>query len=318
MDSELLQFCLLIAVLFSAVILLALAAKLVEVYRARNWLTTTGTVTESKVQARKRQTMDEGTRFESEPRVTYEYEVGGKRYRASRISFGEHIGGADVMPTLARYAVGNEVQVYYNPTNPEEAILERELPLVVAKGVAVLILFFFASAILVPVALTVVSASIAPVLPNPDRAFMVTMLGAMAVFALLIALAIQRQVWAAKGWKVASGRILSSDVEAYQKWTTVKGRSRLQTFFRPSIVYAFEVDGQQFISDQVSFGGQISWSSPRFSQQGLARYPEGSAVSVYYDPQNPTDSVLERRGSGVILLVIITAGLLGLALVVAR
>jgi hypothetical protein len=56
-------------------------------------------------------------------------------------------------------------------------------------------------------------------------------------------------------------------------------------------------------------------------QQILAKYPQGSAVSVYYDPADPAESVLETGintfayvvmvGAAILVLVAI-AGLLGL------
>src|SRR5262245_19572211 len=108
MDPGLQQFCLVMGLAFGGLILVAAIAKLAEVYRARHWPTVTGTITKSKVRSHLRAT-DEGSRFESEPLVTYEYEVDGKHYRGTRINFAERIGGADVLPTLARYPVGKKV-----------------------------------------------------------------------------------------------------------------------------------------------------------------------------------------------------------------
>lgn len=313
MDQGLLQICLIIGAMFSGVFLIALGAKLVEIYRARNWLMTTGIVTESKVRARKRDTGD-GSRFESEPLVAYEYEIDGKQYRGTRIDFSERITGEEVGKTLARYPVGARVQVYYDPDNREQAVLERGFPPLVYVGVAILVLCFMGSAILIPFGLTRTAEFIAPALAHPQRALMVVMLGGMGIFTALFAYAIQKQVWAAKNWSIAAGRILTAEMEEYQKWETSKGRSRLRTFFRPSVVYTFEVKGQQYISDQVSFGGQFSATSSSLFNRRIQRYPEGSNVSVYYNPQNPTESVLEPRAQGMTILLAVAFTLLLLAM----
>ncbi len=77
MDPTLLQFCLLMAAAFVGVIGLAVAVKLAEVYRARDWPQTTGAITKSKVRSHKHRPNDEGYQYASEPLVTYEYTVSG-------------------------------------------------------------------------------------------------------------------------------------------------------------------------------------------------------------------------------------------------
>ncbi len=317
-DPDLQQFCLLAGLAFAGVFVIALAAQVLKVYRARSWPTTTGKITESKVRTRKRQSDDAGQEYQSEPLVKYEYQVNGTPYRGTRISFAERIGGADVLPTLAHYPVGKQVQVYYDPANPQQAVLERDLPTIMVVVVGAIIIFFLGAAILLPFAFTGAGTWLAPWLPHPERAFAVTMLGAMGLFALLMAYAMQKQVWAANDWSKTQGKILVADVESYQKWqSSAGGSSRYTTMFRPSIVYTFDVNGQQFISDHVSFGGTMSSSiagrAPSFVSEAAAKYAVGSRVDVYYDAHNPTDSVLERRASGVLFVLGFAVALWGLA-----
>ena len=82
----------------------------------------------SRVRTRKRTDIENRSRFESEPLVTYEYAVGGRTYRGNRLSFAERISGVDVGEMLKRYPDGKVVQVYYNPANPAQAVIERSLP----------------------------------------------------------------------------------------------------------------------------------------------------------------------------------------------
>ena len=321
-DPELQKFCLLMGFAFAGVILLALGAKLAEVYQARHWLATTGTITKSKVRTHKRAADDEGHEYRSEPLVAYEYQVAGKSYRGTRVSFAESSGGADLMPTLARYPVGKSVQVYYNPAKPEQSVLERELPPLALAGVAILVAVFLGAAVLLPLALTGAGNMLADMLPHPERAFAVTMLGAMGLFTLLLWLAFQRQVRAANGWSVATGKVLVADVESFQEMeSSASGSLHSTTTYRPSVVYSFEANGQQFISDRVGFGaaasGTVAGSVPWFVSQQAAKYPVGSQVTVYYNPQNPTESVLERRATGSLLLLGIIVALWGLAVFLA-
>ncbi len=63
----------------------------------------------------------------------------------------------------------------------------------------------------------------------------------MGLFALLLECAIQKQVWAAKNWQTTSRQILSWQMEAYQKLVSESGDSHRQTYFKPSVVYAYEM-----------------------------------------------------------------------------
>lgn len=84
------------------------------------WSTTEGTITTSKV--RKQHDTENGN--VSYPRVTYTYEVDGKKHHSSNIMAGGEIGGINVESTLARYPLGLKVTVYYDPQNPKDAVLE--------------------------------------------------------------------------------------------------------------------------------------------------------------------------------------------------
>ncbi len=65
------------------------------------------------------------------PVVLYEYEIGGKSFRGSRItqSPGLNRGVPDFAEKIVQhYARGNPVEVRYNPKRPEESVLEARLP----------------------------------------------------------------------------------------------------------------------------------------------------------------------------------------------
>ena len=91
---------------------------------AQSWLSTTGTVLMSSVQSRR-----SGNSTSTFPVVVYQYEVNGKTHQSQTIKAGEQfmnvriLGQADA--TAARYPIGANVTVYYNPTNPAESALER-------------------------------------------------------------------------------------------------------------------------------------------------------------------------------------------------
>jgi hypothetical protein len=90
----------------------------------------------------------------------------------------------------------------------------------------------------------------------------------------------------AQEWPSTSGVVLESRVEAY---TADVMRAR------PKVVYAYTVEGQRYQGKQIRAGVKIA--HPLLRQQAIeviGRYPEGSMVTVYYDPSNPAESALER------------------------
>ena len=84
---------------------------------------------------------------------------------------------------------------------------------------------------------------------------------------------------------------LASDLVSPER---ADGEYNLEEF--PMIVYEYEVNGIKYISNRVrvqdksgpTMGG-ILYSNPL-----LKRYPKGATVTVYYNPQDPRESALER------------------------
>jgi hypothetical protein len=68
------------------------------------------------------------------PAVEYEFSVSDRTYRGARIAIGDDSGGANIEATLARYPVNKNVTVYYEPADPNNCVLERDVPKGLASG----------------------------------------------------------------------------------------------------------------------------------------------------------------------------------------
>src|SRR4051794_12497911 len=104
-----------------------------EARRARLWSSTDGKVLVSTVVARRKSPGDPGyadtdTEITNEPRVEYEYRVDKKKYRGHKIDLGEKTSSYELEKILDRYPVGAAVTVYYDPADPNRAVLDREFP----------------------------------------------------------------------------------------------------------------------------------------------------------------------------------------------
>lgn len=81
-------------------------------------------------------------------RLAYEYAAGGRVYRARRVAFYKRCTGTCAQEMAARHPVGSQVQVYYDPAEPAEAVIDRSfravwlLPLFALVCAALAVLFF--------------------------------------------------------------------------------------------------------------------------------------------------------------------------------
>jgi hypothetical protein len=91
---------------------------------------------------------------------------------------------------------------------------------------------------------------------------------------------------ASQHWPTTTGEVLKSRVE-------VQGGS--STSVTPRVMYEYMVGGRQYQNDQIRAGDSfLAIYRSRQAYQAIDRYPEGTGVTVYYNPENPAESALER------------------------
>jgi hypothetical protein len=82
------------------------------------------------------------------------------------------------------------------------------------------------------------------------------------------------------------------------RWPTVAGRisSTWSVLDGERMRYDYEVAGRHYVGRRISWrvGGGTSTAEPT-PQELAEKYPPGSNVAVYYDPQHPSTAVLEPR-----------------------
>lgn len=90
--------------------------------------------------------------------------------------------------------------------------------------------------------------------------------------------------------------------EAAQTWPSTRGTvlmSSVQMGYRgsvhPVVVYQYEVNGKPHQSQIIKAGEQyLNIRLAGQAQETVNRYPIGATVTVYYNPDNPAESALER------------------------
>lgn len=118
-------------------------------------------------------------------------------------------------------------------------------------------------------------------------------LGSLGGSALLVNFFLYRSIVRAQNrekavtqWPSVTGTVVKSEVK-------VRKTSEDYTEY-PDITYTYEVMGKAYRCKQILPGGEIGGMDV---QSTLKRYPMDAQVTVYYDPHNPKDAVLEQGGN---------------------
>lgn len=317
-----------------ALLIFGTAYKYWEVRKAANWLRTQGKVLSARSVARRVRTAE--TRHGAEAGadlqlrnfadVRFEYRVNGKRFTGNRISMGEDLGDFRVAETLARYPEGSTVVVYYDPARPGQAVLEHEAPEGVWRTMIVFILVLIVLLVGATAGFDQAVDALQSRLARPQQAVPVAAFASLALFAGLMGWALRRQISKARLWHTTQGQVISSKVDRFASRERKMNQSstdgvismRWQILYRPDVAYRYTVNGVEYQSNRISFGGRLYASFDHFARQRVAAYQGRGSVTVYYNPDNAAEAVLELRAYGEwvvwLLATIFAATALGLAL----
>jgi hypothetical protein len=120
----------------------------------------------------------------------------------------------------------------------------------------------------------------------------------------------KKKAGASQQWPGVPGSIVVSEV---RQSSSTDDDGHTSYSYYPHVEYSYAVLGQQYSGKQVSFGGVVGTGNPKNAQVMIAKYPLNSPITVYYNPQNPAEAVLERAAGagaktsktiGIILLVL--------------
>jgi Protein of unknown function (DUF3592) len=291
-----------------ALILIIVVSKLWEAHRAASWPQATGRIVKSGIEARRHQSVGETTTVTNVPVVEYEFAVAGTTYRGTRISIGEDSGGANMDATLARYPVAATVVVYYDPANPANCVLERDIPRGFGRGCALILVIGAIVAAGIYWLATSGTNLVAAHLPEDANAPLVVLTSAMGAAVLAFFFAGRRISREAAGWPVTPGTVVISSTETLRQIN--QGRASIS--YAPVVEFSYQVHGRDYRSRQITLGANLA-GTQSFAEQTAARYPQGSAVDVHYDPANPSNAVLRTTSSASWLLLVLALFCFGVA-----
>ena len=262
--------------------------------RVRRWPIADGRITASGLRPRRRRFMQEATRLDNVPAVTYEFSVAGRRYVGSRLGLNTEYAGINVGALVAQYPVGSTVTVHYSPSDPNDCLLEPYansglladvLKLFAILGVFFAVLYYSASAL---------ARAVAAHFPNANAPHAVIALSAGFTFLILFVWSFRPQPSMAATPR-ASGKIVKREVEEVTLGNATADFARgAGSYLQPTIEVAYSVDGQHYIL-RTAIGEGIGAKARADAEARLAPYLLGATVSVLYDRANPGASSLEAN-----------------------
>lgn len=97
---------------------------------------------------------------------------------------------------------------------------------------------------------------------------------------------IRRRMAAVNHWSSALGTVLMSMLES-RRSSDDHGYVNY-----PVVHYSYQVGGQAYQSTKIAPGPEVGGTG---AEKVVARYPSGAQVMVFYNPQNPSEAVLEKK-----------------------
>jgi hypothetical protein len=117
--------------------------------------------------------------------------------------------------------------------------------------------------------------------------------GVIGIFVLIFGISIarsRRQVAESASWPATGGRILQSEV--------VYRHDSDSGAYYPQVFYEYQINGQTYRNSRIRFGMQMGFGAASVSQRVVSKYPVGTIQPVYFNPADPTQSVLDRSTGG--------------------
>lgn len=298
--------------------LFALTVALIDARKMRRWVAVSGRITRSEpgFELRRSSASDLPNNVRV-ARITYEYSYMGASRLGNRVSADKIIPPEQADRMLRDYPVGKIVTVYCDPKNPSQAIIERDPPPQLALGCSVATL----------IGIAVISAVIWLVNLGPERlteafpntvlpVFIPSVLAGLMFLAAFVALLRQRQRF--DRFQTTTGTVVKTFVNEFKRQRERRskgphGRGRdYDILFMPVVEYRYSVAGVEHLSRSIRLSGETS-GSKAYAENVTARYPSGGSVTVFYDPEQPNASALQKPSNWFWMLLVPVPILLWLA-----
>ncbi len=284
------------AMMIPSVIAGVIVHRMAEVRRAARWPSAQARIVRSKLRTVATKTADGSASRGNMPDIEYVFTVDGAEYHGKRIGIGEMKPDSPAVgAALERYQVGRTGPVFYNPDNPKDAVLERDLPANPRTMYAIA-----AGVMLVGLAVVVAFSRIGEIIHWLEPYFPpgaviqgVLFFAACGLVAGLSLLSDLASALSAARWPTVAGTVITSRVEQRRELAP-GGGNRTTMVWSPLVEYVYRVGERDYHGARIGFGPAVS-GGRTLAESIIARYPASTTVTVHYDPANPSQATLETR-----------------------
>jgi hypothetical protein len=241
---------------------------------------------------------------DASPVIRYRYRIGGQELESDRIRVGGQPLTTRVLAgrLIARFPVGARVDVYVDPDDPGSALLEPRQQGSVAAQLAFTITFGIAAGILV--AHGIAGHVLYTGNGVPLFAFALPAVAILIAVFSVVSFARTRSLASASArWPSVAGIITTSGVieEAIEdQGNNDKSQIRKTYRYQVDLRYAYQVGKRDFVGTTANWGWTAIYGLRELAEKAAGQYANGQPVTVYYDPEQPGNAVLEpdsRQGS---------------------
>lgn len=116
------------------------------------------------------------------------------------------------------------------------------------------------------------------------------------------------KVRAAQAWPTAQGTVLQSWV---RKSSSTDDDGSVSYSYYPEIHYQYQVMGTEYQGNKIAFGPKVGGNRSR-AEKRIEEYPAGASLTVFYQPDNPANAIIERSLSKISLVMGIVFFLAGI------
>jgi len=273
-----------------------------QMQAARAWDKVEGVITVSKVDQPAAHVSDDLN--DATPIIRYRYRAGGQDLEGGRVA----IGGEPLMTRVlagkltARYPVGAHVDIHIDPNDPNNAVVEPGQPGNISALIAFTVVFGLAAAVLTAHSIeghVLYTANGVPLFAFALPA--VALLGAGLSLAAFVRG--RRLASASARWPTAAGIVTNSGViEELIEDTGNNDKSFVRKIsrYQVDLRYGYRVGNRDFVGTAANWGWTAIYGLRELAEKAAGQYRQGQPVTVYYDPERPTNAVLEpdsRKGS---------------------
>jgi Protein of unknown function (DUF3592) len=268
----------------------------------KSWNTVEGVIIASEVEQPPEHVSDDLN--DATPIIRYRYRADGQALESDRIRIGGQPLTTRVLAgrLVAGYPVGARVDVYVDPKDPKNVLLEPGQQGNLAAQLAFTITFGFIAAVLV--AHAIVGHVLYTGNGVPLFAFALPGVAILiAVFSVISFVRTRRLASASARWPTVPGTITASTVieeEIEEKSNNDKSIIRKIRRYQVDLRYAYQVNKRDFVGTAGNWGWTGIYGLRELAEKAAGQYRQGQPVTVYYDPEQPRNAVLDpesRQGS---------------------